>query len=335
MDTLISVVIPVYNVEKYLSQCIESVISQTYKCFEIILIDDGSKDDSGKICDEYAQKDNRIKVIHKKNEGVSAARNDGIDISSGELMYFLDADDWIEPTLFEEAVEKYNEKNVDAVFFDYVAEYSNKKVIEKSLMISDEYVVNTDNIEIIKSITRNGYIWNLLFKSSIIKANKIRLKNGLVLLEDMLFKFTCLSFIKTYSYIGKVFYHYRQLNSSAIHSSRKDYSIILKEIHREMYLQIEKEKYPPNAEIVPNSKYISYLSRVAENAFQGSSLKEAIKIINEYVDSEEYRKSILNYDKELVGAAGRIYVKFNNINWFVVWCVYILRKIKSFLNKVG
>ena len=104
-EPLISVLVPVYNVEKYLNKCIESIINQTYKNLEIILIDDGSTDSSPKICDEYAQKDSRIKVIHKQNGGAASARNLGIDISSGNLLGFIDGDDFISPfmygTLFE------------------------------------------------------------------------------------------------------------------------------------------------------------------------------------------------------------------------------------------
>ncbi|HJA50079.1 MAG TPA: glycosyltransferase, partial [Candidatus Fusicatenibacter intestinipullorum] len=91
----ISVIIPVYNVEKYLKRCLDSVINQTYKNLEIILIDDGSTDNSGKICDEYAQKDERIIVIHKENGGVSSARNKGLDICIGDYISFIDSDDWI------------------------------------------------------------------------------------------------------------------------------------------------------------------------------------------------------------------------------------------------
>lgn len=329
MEVLISVIIPVYNVEKYLSQCIESVINQTYKNFEVILVDDGSIDGSGALCDKYAEKDSRIRVIHKENAGVSAARNDGIDQSSGELIYFLDSDDWIDLCLFEEITKKFNEKKCDAVFFDYAVEYTNKKLYEKSLTLSDELVTNSSSTEFLTSYMKNGFMWNAVYKASIIKDNRISFKKNVSLLEDNLFKFTCYPFVKSYAYIKNAYYHYRQLDNSAIHSLRQDYPINLKNIYHEMYFQIANGNYPPKADIVPNSKYICFLSRVAENAFRGNSLQTAIKIINEYINSNEYQKSLLNYDKNIVGVAGRIYVKFKNLNWFIVWCVYILRKIKK------
>ena len=115
----ISVVVPVYNVEKYLRKCIDSIINQTYKNLEIILVDDGSPDKCGEICDEYAKKDNRVKVIHKKNAGVSSARNDGIDNATGEYIIFVDSDDWLEDNAIEIMVDKLNEYDYDCVFCNF------------------------------------------------------------------------------------------------------------------------------------------------------------------------------------------------------------------------
>ena len=108
---LISVIVPVYKVEKYLEKCINSILSQTYKNLEIFLVDDGSPDNCGKMCDEYAKKDNRIKVIHKQNGGLSAARNTALDVCTGDYITFVDSDDWVEPNYVEElynALKKYN-----------------------------------------------------------------------------------------------------------------------------------------------------------------------------------------------------------------------------------
>lgn len=99
---LFSIIVPVYNVEKYLVRCIESVINQTFKDFECILIDDGSLDNSGNICDEYSLKDSRIVVVHQNNAGVSAARNTGLNIAKGEYICFCDSDDWLEDSLLEQ-----------------------------------------------------------------------------------------------------------------------------------------------------------------------------------------------------------------------------------------
>lgn len=113
MNELVSVIVPIYGVDDYLSKCVDSIINQTYKNLEIILVDDGGKDKCPEICDEYAGKDGRIKVIHKKNGGLSDARNAGIDIAKGEYFVFIDSDDWVETTMVEHllaACKKYNVK---------------------------------------------------------------------------------------------------------------------------------------------------------------------------------------------------------------------------------
>ncbi|TVY05633.1 glycosyltransferase family 2 protein [Paenibacillus cremeus] len=115
----ISVVIPVYNVEKYLQRCIDSILSQTFQEFEVILIDDGSKDSSGQICDEYAKKDKRIKVVHKENARVSAARNDGIKMAKGKYISFIDSDDWIEAAMYRDMFSKAEELSLDLIMCDF------------------------------------------------------------------------------------------------------------------------------------------------------------------------------------------------------------------------
>ena len=116
---LISIIIPIYNVEKYIHRCVDSVINQTYQKLEIILVDDGSPDDCGKICDEYATKDNRIRVIHKENGGLSDARNHGIDSATGEWFFFLDSDDWIYPQTIEKLYDAAIKNDVSISICNY------------------------------------------------------------------------------------------------------------------------------------------------------------------------------------------------------------------------
>lgn len=111
----LSIIVPVYKVEPYLRRCIDSILAQTFRDFELILIDDGSPDNCGTICDEYAEKDSRIKVIHQNNQGVSAARNVGLDIARGTYLGFVDSDDWIEPEMYETMIATAKEKQVDVV----------------------------------------------------------------------------------------------------------------------------------------------------------------------------------------------------------------------------
>lgn len=122
-EQLVSVIIPVYNVGRYLPQCFDSVTSQTYRNLEIIVIDDGSTDDSGSICDQYAEKDDRIRVIHTDNRGLASARNLGLENVSGEYISFIDSDDWIEPQTIEMFIRTALETEADIVNAKYCSEY--------------------------------------------------------------------------------------------------------------------------------------------------------------------------------------------------------------------
>lgn len=130
---LISVIVPVYNVEPYINKCIDSILSQTYKNLEVILVDDGSPDNCPKICDDYASIDNRVKVIHKKNAGLSIARNNALDICTGEYISFVDGDDWIEENLFEIAIGKMQEYAVDIVSFS-------ANIVENDIVVRQEFI---------------------------------------------------------------------------------------------------------------------------------------------------------------------------------------------------
>lgn len=125
---MISIIVPIYNVEKYLPKCIESIINQTYTDLEILLIDDGSTDNSGLICDKYASIDNRIRVIHKKNGGLSDARNVGLDICKGKYISFIDSDDYIELTMYEKMIKIMINQKVDIVSCNYNHIYNNNKI---------------------------------------------------------------------------------------------------------------------------------------------------------------------------------------------------------------
>lgn len=164
MDNLISVIVPVYNVEKYLEKCVNSIIKQSYKNLEIILVDDGSTDNSGKICDEFALKDNRIKVIHKENGGLSSARNKALEIAKGEYIGFVDSDDYISEDMYETLYKVIKGNEADISIVSFYEEY-NGKIIG---------VRDTGNLEVLTKLEAinellidtkiQSYAWNKLFK---------------------------------------------------------------------------------------------------------------------------------------------------------------------------
>ena len=125
----VSIIVPVYKAEAYLHRCVDSILAQTFTDFELLLIDDGSPDRSGEICDEYAQKDSRIRVIHKENGGVSSARQRGLDEAVGEYTIHVDSDDWVEPNMLEELYKKAKQDDADIVICDYFNNIGTKQTI--------------------------------------------------------------------------------------------------------------------------------------------------------------------------------------------------------------
>lgn len=131
MNPKISIIVPIYNVEKYLQKCVDSILCQTYKNLEIILVNDGSPDNCPAICDEYAKKDKRIKVIHKQNGGVSSARNAGLDVATGKYVQFVDSDDWVEPEYSKTMINLIEENNCDLGICGYIKK---GKIVQLSSM---------------------------------------------------------------------------------------------------------------------------------------------------------------------------------------------------------
>ena len=169
---LISVIVPVYNVESYLERCLKSVISQTYSCLEIILIDDGSTDCSGEICDRYQKKDNRISVIHKKNGGLSSARNVGISLASGDYVGFVDSDDWILPEMYEKLLKIIQKKDCDISVCGIMRINSDQEIITQPYYITEKVYSGRDfQKKILKLGTQdsNQYAVNKLYKKSVAK----------------------------------------------------------------------------------------------------------------------------------------------------------------------
>lgn len=184
----LSIIVPVYKVEAYLPKCIESILKQTFKDFELILVDDGSPDRCGDICDEYAKKDTRIRVIHQKNQGVSAARNAALDIAQGTYLGFVDADDWIMPDMFHIMLQEALRKRVDVVICGVNYYKDNGEFIRSDLLDCATY--NQKQLLINLYGTPNpcgGACWNKIFHRSQIK--EIRFHEELSMAEDWVYLF--------------------------------------------------------------------------------------------------------------------------------------------------
>jgi glycosyltransferase involved in cell wall biosynthesis len=205
---IISIIIPVYNAEKYLQKCVDSVLTQTFSDFELLLIDDGSSDGSGKICDEYAQQDNRIKVFHKKNGGVSSARNLGLDNATGEWITFIDSDDWVADN-FLEVFYNFGNLNEDCLYLQQTQTFFKGEYHEsfKSIpgLVSLNNIKNTAQLDV---ILKFGTPWSKLFNFKIIKDNCMRFDENLSLHEDHCFYFEYILYINTIYVYNNVGYFY-------------------------------------------------------------------------------------------------------------------------------
>lgn len=199
----ISIIVPVYNAEKYLQRCIESILAQTFRDFELLLIDDGSKDNSGYICDEYAGKDERVKVWHKENGGVSAARNVGLDNAKSEWVTFSDSDDWVEEDWLVTFSE--NMKGYDAVVtgFNFVTSETIKPFVMDCHSDNPARVADYLNKE------RNyGFLWCKCFKRSLIECQKLRFNEKLSFLEDEDFVCRYWSISESINVVPHITYNY-------------------------------------------------------------------------------------------------------------------------------
>ncbi|MDD5021038.1 MAG: glycosyltransferase [Endomicrobiaceae bacterium] len=166
VQNVVSIIIPVYNAEKYLRRCLDSVFRQTYNKLEIILVDDGSTDGSAKICDEYAENDSRIKVIHKTNEGVSSARNEGLKIANGEYIAFIDADDYIKEDMFEYLTVLMENNSAQIAICNY-CEYTGSKIHNKNIIEEKNLVLSNNDALPMIFTSLTFACWNKMFKAEL------------------------------------------------------------------------------------------------------------------------------------------------------------------------
>ena len=215
-DNLISIIVPIYKVEKYLQRCIDSLISQTYKNIEIILVDDGSPDSCGSICDKNAIKDKRIRVIHKSNGGLSSARNAGLDVCSGDYIMFVDSDDWVEPDFCKDAYASITSYGVDLSVFGYYEFRNDKKIVfctpKPRIADSEEalkLILQMDDVVY-------NFAWNKIYHKRLF--NKLRYPEGR-LYEDQGTTYKAISSAKKIYISNSILYNYDRRHESITSAS--------------------------------------------------------------------------------------------------------------------
>lgn len=215
----VSIIVPVYQVENYIRQCVDSILAQTFTDFELILVDDGSKDQSEQICDEYAEMDKRVKVIHQKNSGAAAARNNGISYADGRYLCFVDADDWIEDTMIEKCVFHMKEYDADVLRHGHTMElWKDGKCVNEQKKNAPNFSKSLTHKQITEEMEKfwiscSNYVWNYFFKKEAI--GQIRFPE-IKISEDHIFVLKVLENCKKICFLSEECYHYcMRMGSSA------------------------------------------------------------------------------------------------------------------------
>lgn len=342
--TIFSVIIPVYKIkEEYLRQCLNSLVSQVAIDWEAIIVDDGSPDNCGGICDEYAAKDNRIKVIHKENEGVSVARNVGIKASESQWIAFIDPDDWVEPdwaSTIINSVEQFGSNN-DIFFFDYYQNYA-KKQFEKTLGINagplpakyvkalkmapfDQFYINN------KVYTyETNVLWIKVYRASLFKEKNIYFDPEARKGQDVILNAEMLQITDRFYYIRKSLYHYRYIQESITNRFNPKVSyyneIAFKHYDRiinkySLGMEFRKAFYARVLTRLYSSMRLYYFHEDNKISF-----KDICRAIDEKLSESPYNDALRNIDEQSLKGVYRVFVHFlKSKNYRILWCLVKMR----------
>lgn len=308
----VSVIIPVYNVEKYLPKCLDSVVGQTYANLEIICINDGSPDSSSAILGAYAKKDDRIRIINQKNQGLSGARNTGIQSATGEYTVFLDSDDWLDTDTVEHAVAVAEKHGCDVVMWGYTREFEGKS-IEKKIFDRDRFFGEAETRNLHRRLAGlTGYelanpentdalvtAWGKLYRTDIIKVNSLEFVDTKIIgTEDLLFNMYYFGFAKSSAFIDKPYNHYRKDNETSL---TRSYKPQLFSQWSELYSRIrgyinENNLGEDFSRALDNRICLSMIGLGLNELSNKESHSVRIKNIRNILDSQYYKKAYQNLE---------------------------------------
>ncbi len=353
MNCKVSIVVPVYNVEKYIGELIESIQKQSYENLEIILVDDGSPDRSGEICDQYASKDDRIKVIHKKNGGVGAARNDGLALATGEWIVFCDSDDWLETDAIKQLVDEGDRTQADVVFGDVNLVYGDR--VEKAVFYREPFVTS-DRAVIDKLIEADfcktycfdppeggpafgyGGPWNKIVRRRLLEENNIKFDVRVKgIFDDLLYTAYIFAASKKVSYIHAVIYNYRQIMTSIT----RTYKSNLLEINNSIFQSWREflEKYDESDSFL-KPYYANVVRRLTTllglyyfNKKNPMKLNDQLKELKHLIQTEPYVSAINADSVKLNNRFDRLVVKAARKKAvFQIYMFYIYTQIKRIIK---
>lgn len=317
---LISVIVPIYKTEKYIRRCVDSILMQTYKNLEIILVDDGSPDRCPEICDEYAKKDNRVKVIHKQNGGLASARNAGLDMATGCYIGTVDSDDWIENQTYETAMAIMQKHNPDLIKWCYYKVLSGNKKIAKKINYTSGLIIGDDKEKFLSDTLSSQAMGNnlvtCLFKRKIIEDKNLRIPENISMEEDLYFLTSyILNCSSVYTLPNVFLYNYFQNQQSITKNYSDKYKDSILIAIKEMKQLLKQTNQ--NFEIL----YKAYMSRLADTIFY------LIMII------EKSDKPLLKKEQELkeflMNQEIMIYVENIHVNKYSFYKKFIFYLVKK------
>lgn len=298
-----SVVVPIYNADAFLSKCLDSILSQTYKEIELILVNDGSTDNSKKICNDYASKYQNIIVIDKTNEGVAKARNDGLAIASGEYVYFIDPDDWLEKDCFLTIQTILSKHSVDILIFGYKKEIIQNNQLYSRVSRCPHMILKKSDNDCKTKLTEvfdNGLglpVWNKVFNTKFLKKNEIIfpfLKRG----QDMAFCCDAINFANRIEVINECYYHYQDMHLTK--SNKQDLNMYNN--HKIIWYKLVSIFYKENNSFLENSYLIRmfllwFAYSIPNNIISDENItfKQRIKKLKEYLNSEFIQNGLSSF----------------------------------------
>ncbi len=308
---LISVIIPVYNVEKYLEECVNSVLSQTYQNIEIILVDDGSTDPSGSLCDKFKAQNSNVQVIHQKNAGLSDARTAGLKLATGKYVYFLDSDDYISADAFEKLCLIAENDSSDIVFFDAHSFLDESDEDIKQNYKRENSYQTKSGIEIFSEMQKNGEFHSsvplMFMRREFLSENNISFISG-VYYEDMAFTFEALCLADIVSQCAESLY-FRRYRKNSIMTSTKN----IKYFESIVFVYNRILQFAENNKLSENDAVKKYIIRIAYNVFNNHNALSKIDKKSASATFSEIKKDIIK--NNAFGDTALKFKCYNNVLW--------------------
>ncbi len=331
-ETKFSLIVPIYKVEPYLKRCLDSIVNQTYKNIEVILVDDGSPDGCPKICDEYAAADNRISVIHKQNGGLMAAWIDGLKKATGEYVYFIDSDDWITLNSVSDYAEVINNCHPDLISNSFLITSSKKELIKKGMEYSKTgFLAGEDFAEFKAAFMREDfkceyYRWNKIFKREILLNNIKFCDTKVALFEDINIVFPVMQDIKNIYLMEKPSYHYFVREDSMIRASFKERNITDRERVLKALISVLQDKNINDKELVCKLNYFFLICIIDEIIRAKVNRRQNFRNAQKsYIINNELKDILQNY---LSGYRKKVYLNFVKSHFCTVRLLRFIGKLK-------